>query len=82
MWTARPGLRLSDENGSNALSIAFLGFLGLLLEAVGIWMVFSWMSTMPQRLDDPRLLVGGVLALAGFVVLTRWLAAMIKELVR
>ncbi|MDY6769892.1 MAG: hypothetical protein SVU88_02865 [Candidatus Nanohaloarchaea archaeon] len=70
------------RSSTSPLYIAVLGFAGLLLEAVGVWLVFGWASAGAGRLDDPRLFLGAVLAIAGFVALTRWLAAVVKALVR
>lgn len=74
--------RQARDKTKTTLSIVFLGFFGLLLEVVGVWMLFGWFSSVPRRTGDPRLLVGAVLALAGFVALTRWLAAVVKALVK
>ncbi|MDY6761446.1 MAG: hypothetical protein SVY41_00185 [Candidatus Nanohaloarchaea archaeon] len=82
MWSSSSKPDRADHDEPSVGYIAFLGFVGLLLEVIGVWLVFSWVSTTPQALGDPKLLVGGVLAVVGFLVLTRWLASVVKALVR
>jgi len=82
MWTSSSKPDRADNDGSSVAYIAFIGFVGLLLEVIGVWLVFSWVSSAPQQLGDPKLLVGGVLTVLGFVVLTRWLATVVKALVK
>lgn len=81
-WQSSPKPHSEEDGEKNYLYIAVLGSIGLLLEAVGFWLLFTWFSATERAVDDPQLLVGGILALTGFIVLTRWLAALVKTLIK
>lgn len=69
------------DRNHKLLTLGAIGVVGLLAEAIGVWLVFAWFKTVPRSLADPRLFVGGVLALLGFVILIRGLSFIIKQII-
>lgn len=81
-WQSSPKPDRKRKESKSVLYIALIGFIGLLMEVIGVWLIFSWFSKGDGNLGDPSIILGIVLAILGFVVLTRWLATVIKELLK
>lgn len=63
------------------LLLAVIGFVGLLSETIGVGMVFAWWSEVPRSFTDPRLFIGGVLTIVGFVIIVRGISWVVKQLI-
>ncbi|MCJ7478642.1 MAG: DUF981 domain-containing protein [Candidatus Nanohaloarchaeota archaeon QJJ-7] len=81
-WQSSSKPDRKDEEDKNYLYLVLFGFFGLLMEAVGFWLLFSWFTTASGNFSDPSLILGAILSIVGFVVLTRWLSSVIKTLLR
>jgi uncharacterized BrkB/YihY/UPF0761 family membrane protein len=79
-WQSSSKPDRKDEEDKNYIYLVLLGFVGLLMEAVGFWLLFSWLTTSLGNFSEPSLILGSILSIVGFVVLTRWLSSVIRTL--
>ncbi len=69
------------RNRHRFLLLAVIGFIGLLAETLGVGLLFAWWQETPRSLDDPRLFIGAVLAVIGFVIIIRGISWIVKQII-
>ncbi len=65
----------------NIVVLAVIGFVGLLAETIGVGLLFAWWQEVPRSLTDPRIFVGGVLTVIGFVIIIRGFSWIVKQII-
>lgn len=71
----------SRKKHQHIVVLAVIGFVGLLAETVGVGLLFAWWHEVPRSFSDPRLFLGGVLAVIGFVIIVRGISWIVKQII-
>lgn len=69
------------KNHRNLVLLAFIGFVGLLTETIGVGLLFAWWQETPRSLTDPRIFIGVILAVIGFMIIVRGLSWIVKRII-